>query len=336
MNSRIIGVGRYLPSRVVTTMESERIANFEKFGVKLGLCKMLTGCHERRYSEPDEYCSDIAAKAAEKAIENAQISRDEIDAVIFCSVSQDFAEPATVNVVMDLLGIDKAFGFDVKNACNAFLSGLDIADSLIKTNKARYVLVVSGEALSKWVSYEFEDKNDMINRAPVTFSIGDGGGAIILGGTDEEGVGFVKGIFETFPKYWNNNVVWGGGVRFPHSPEKMFIPGTTKVIIDEQRNLGKHLLPLLSSEVGWDFTKDIDHYVPTQVAKWINQSMSKELNFPMEKIVQVVEKYGNVGASNIPIALVELIESGKLKRGDKLLMTGVGVGINIASVAMVY
>ena len=64
--------------------------------------------------------------------------------------------------------------------------------------------------------------------------------------------------------------------------------------------------------------------------------MSKELNFPMEKIVQVVEKYGNVGASNIPIALVELIESGKLKRGDKLLMTGVGVGINIASVAMVY
>ena len=336
MNSRIIGVGRYLPSRVVTTMESERLANFEKFGVKLGLCKMLTGCHERRYSEPDEYCSDIAAKAAEKAIENAQISRDEIDAVIFCSVSQDFAEPATVNVVMDLLSIDNAFGFDVKNACNAFLSGLDIADSLIKTNKARYVLVVSGEALSKWVSYEFEDKNDMINRAPVTFSIGDGGGAIILGGTDEEGVGFVKGIFETFPKYWNNNVVWGGGVRFPHSPEKMFIPGTTKVIIDEQRNLGKHLLPLLSSEVGWDFTKDIDHYVPTQVAKWINQSMSKELNFPMEKIVQVVEKYGNVGASNIPIALVELIESGKLKRGDKLLMTGVGVGINIASVAMVY
>ena len=71
MNSRIIGVGRYLPSRVVTTMESERLANFEKFGVKLGLCKMLTGCHERRYSEPDEYCSDIAAKAAEKAIENA-------------------------------------------------------------------------------------------------------------------------------------------------------------------------------------------------------------------------------------------------------------------------
>ncbi|HBM7176462.1 ketoacyl-ACP synthase III [Enterococcus faecium] len=336
MNSRIIGVGRYLPNRVIKTIESERYANFEKFGVKLGLCKMLTGCEERRYSDTEEYSSDIAAKAAKKAIENAHIDKKEIDAVIFCSVSQDFAEPATVNVVMDLLGIKNAYGFDIKNACNAFLSGLDIADSLIKTNKAKYVLVVSGEALSKWVSYDFKDKNDMLNRAPVTFSIGDGGGAIILGETKEEGTGIIKGIFETFPEYWNNNVVWGGGVRFPHSPEKMFIPGTTKVIIDEQRNLGKHLLPLLSSEVGWDFTKDIDYYVPTQVAKWINQSMSKELNFPIEKIVQVVEKYGNVGASNIPIALVEIIESGKLKRGDKILMTGVGVGINIGTIAMVY
>lgn len=336
MNSRIIGVGRYLPEKVVTTIESERLANFEKFGVKTGLCSMLTGCNERRHSTEHEYCSDIAAKAAEKAIENAQIDRNKIDAVIFCSVSQDFAEPATVNVVMDLLNIRSAYGFDVKNACNAFLSGLDIADSLIKTNKAEYVLVVSGEALSKWVSYHFDDKNDMINRAPVTFSIGDGGGAIILGKSEEEGVGIVKCIFETFPQYWNNNVVWGGGVRYPHDPSKMFIPGTTKVIVDEQRNLGKHLLPLLSSQIGWDFTKDVDHYIPTQVAKWINQSMSQELGFPMEKIVQVVEKYGNVGASNIPIALVEIIESGKLKRGDKVLMTGVGVGINIGTIAMIY
>lgn len=336
MNSRIIGVGRYLPEKVVTTIESERLANFEKFGVKTGLCSMLTGCNERRHSTEHEYCSDIAAKAAEKAIENAQIDRNKIDAVIFCSVSQDFAEPATVNVVMDLLNIRSAYGFDVKNACNAFLSGLDIADSLIKTNKAEYVLVVSGEALSKWVSYHFDDKNDMINRAPVTFSIGDGGGAIILGKSEEEGAGIVKCIFETFPQYWNNNVVWGGGVRYPHDPSKMFIPGTTKVIVDEQRNLGKHLLPLLSSQIGWDFTKDVDHYIPTQVAKWINQSMSQELGFPMEKIVQVVEKYGNVGASNIPIALVEIIESGKLKRGDKVLMTGVGVGINIGTIAMIY
>lgn len=336
MNSRIIGVGRYLPEKIVTTMESEKLAEFEKFGVKTGICKMLTGCEQRRHSAENEYCSDIAAKAAEKAIENAKIDRNKIDAVIFCSVSQDFAEPATVNVVMDLLNIHNAYGFDVKNACNAFLSGLDIADSLIKTNKAEYVLVVSGEALSKWVSYHFDDKNDMINRAPVTFSIGDGGGAIILGKSDEEGAGIVKGIFETFPQYWDNNVVWGGGVRYPHDPSKMFIPGTTKVIVDEQRNLGKHLLPLLSAQIGWDFTKDIDHYIPTQVAKWINQSMSQELGFPMEKIVQVVEKYGNVGASNIPIALVEIIESGKLKRGDKVLMTGVGVGINIGTIAMIY
>lgn len=88
----------------------------------------------------------------------------------------------------------------------------------------------------------------MINRTPVTFSIGDGGGAVILGQSETDGI--VRGIFETFPQYWDNNVVWGGCVRYPQDANKMFIPGTTKVIVDKQRNLGKHLLPLLSSQLG--------------------------------------------------------------------------------------
>ncbi len=337
MKSKIVGVGRYFPSRIVTSEEAEEMANFKKDGVKKGLCKMLTGCEERRYAAEEEFSSDIAAMAGKAALENSGVEPGEIDAVIFCSVSHDFAEPATVNVVMDAMGIDHAFGFDVKNACNAFISGMDIADGFIQSGKARCVLVVSGEALSKWVSYDFEDREDLLMRAPVTLSIGDGGGAVVMKQSEEESEsGIVKGLFRTAPQYWNNNVVWGGGVRYPRDPSKMFIPGTTKVIVDKQRDLWKEFMPIMKEEIGWDLSTEVDCYVPTQVAKWINYSMSKELNFPMEKIIQVVHKFGNVGASNIPIGLVEAVETGKLKRGDKVLMSGVGVGINIGSMAMVY
>ncbi|KEI90258.1 3-oxoacyl-ACP synthase [Clostridium botulinum B2 433] len=335
MRSRIKGVGRYLPNRIVTSEEAEELAGFKKLGVRKGLCKMLTGCEERRYSDTNEYSSHIAAKAAIDAMKKSGVSSDEVDALIFCSVSQDFAEPATANVVMDLLNIKNAFGFDVKNACNAFLTGIDIADSLIKTGKADIVLVVSGEALSKWINFKFESKEELIRRAPVTLSIGDGGGAFIMEREEDDNKGIVKGIFRTYAEYWNNNVVWGGGVRFPRDSDKMYIPGTTKIIIDEQRNLGKNLLPILEREVGWNFQKDVDCYIPTQVAKWINKSMSNELSFPIEKIIQVVDKFGNVGASNIPIATYEAIMDGRLKTGSKTLMSGVGVGINIATIAVI-
>lgn len=339
MNIVVKGIGGYVPDRVVTSAEAEELANFSKYGVRNGLCKMLTGCEERRYSAPDEYSSDIAAKAGARAIKDAGLMANDIDAVIYASVTHDFAEPATVNVVMDLLDIRKAYGFDVKNACNAFLSAMDLADSLIKTRKAETILVVAGEALSKWLNYEFDSKDDLLQRAPVTLSVGDGGGAFVLAQSDESDdntSGILGGIFKTIPEYWNNNVVWGGGVRFPHDNNKMFIPGTTKTIIDKQRNLSKELMPVLQNGLGWDFCSDIDCYIPTQVAKWLNKSMADELGFPIEKIVEVVHKFGNMGAANIPIATCEAVRMGMLSRGDKVLMAGVGVGINIGAIAMVY
>ena len=150
MSTWIKGIGGYLPERVVTSEELEEMAGYKDHGVKLGLCKMLTGCASRHWAAKEELCSDIAARAGEIAMKEAGVEPQDVDAILFTSVTQDFVEPATANVVADKLNIRNGFAFDVKNACNAFLSGVDIADSFIATGKAETVLVVSGECLSKW------------------------------------------------------------------------------------------------------------------------------------------------------------------------------------------
>lgn len=128
-------------------------------------------------------------------------------------------------MVADKLDIRNAYVFDVKNACNAFMSGVDLADSLIKTGKAETILVTSGEALSKWIRRGFDSKEELMEKAPVTLSMGDAGGAYILQAGENTERGVNKTYFHTFTDMWNNNVVWGGGTMFPRDPDKMFIPG---------------------------------------------------------------------------------------------------------------
>lgn len=185
MRTYIAGVGRYMPERIVTSEDLERQAGYERFGLKIGLCRMLSGCVTRHYAADDEACSDLAAKAGKIALQRAGLSPDEVDAVLFCSVTQDFAEPATANVVAYQLGIDNGFAFDVKNACNAFIQGVDIADSLIKSGKAKTVLVTSGEVLSRWIKQEYDDAEELKQAAPVVLTMGDAGGAFVMRASDD-------------------------------------------------------------------------------------------------------------------------------------------------------
>ena len=230
MSTWIKGIGGYLPERVVTSEELEEMAGYKDHGVKLGLCKMLTGCASRHWAAKEELCSDIAARAGEIAMKEAGVEPQDVDAILFTSVTQDFVEPATANVVADKLNIRNGFAFDVKNACNAFLSGVDIADSFIATGKAETVLVVSGECLSKWTKLRYDSKEELIQRAPVALSVGDGGGAFLLQKSSDDQRGIHTSWFKTIPEIWNNNVIWGGGVAFPGDPDKMYVPGTTKAL----------------------------------------------------------------------------------------------------------
>ena len=341
--AQLIAVGRYMPERIVTSEEVEEMAHFSKFGLKSGLVTMLTGCETRHYAAEGEYSSDIAAKAGYDALQRAGVEASEVDALLFCSVTHDFVEPATANVVADKLGVRNAFVFDIKNACNAFMSGVDVADSLIKTGKAETVLVVSGEALSRWVKFDYESKEELMMRAPVTLSLGDGGGAFLLRVSDNQERGIEQTYFHTYSDLWNHNVVWGGGVIYPRDGEKMYVPGTTKAIVDKQKEIYTNLLPKIRASFGMSFV-DADCIIPTQVAKWLIYSaadtFSKEFGLPpqvfVDKTISVVDKYGNVGSSNVPITAYEALASGRVKAGSKAFCIGVGVGITEGIMSLTF
>jgi 3-oxoacyl-(acyl-carrier-protein) synthase III len=334
MRTTIAGMGIYLPQDVYTSEEIEERAGYKHLGVRTGLCRMLTGCVSRHYAATNELSSDLAALAGREALANAAIRPEDVDALIFCSVTHDFAEPATANVVADKLDIRNAYAFDIKNACNAFLSGMDVADSLIRTGKAQTVLVVSGEALSKWSKFNYDNKEELLERAPVALSVGDGGGAFVMRPCESPNRGIVKTRFVTIPELWNNNVIWGGGVAFPGDPEKMYIPGTTKKLMEMHGSVVTHFIPQFLASVGWE-VGDIDAIIPSQVAKWINRNIEKTLGVKDDAIVQIVEDTGNVGACNIPLATYRGWKAGKIETGSKVIMLGGAVGANIGAICLV-
>lgn len=333
MSTIIKGIGAYLPERVVTSAEIEEMAGYKDHGVKIGLCKMLTGCESRHWAAEGELCSDIAARAGEIAMKHAGVAPSDVDAILFTSVTQDFAEPATANVVADKLNIRNGFAFDVKNACNAFLSGVDIADSFIATGKAETVLVVSGECLSKWTKLHYDSKEELVQRAPVALSVGDGGGAFLLQKSTDENRGIRKSWFKTMPEIWNNNVIWGGGVAFPGDPDKMYVPGTTKVLTDAAVE-APTAIPKILAATGWTLD-DLDYIVPTQVAKWIVAHISKAMQFDLHKFVEIVKDCGNMGATNVPLAAYRAMQDGRLHEGSKILMVGGAVGANVGMMTAV-
>ncbi len=336
MRSVITGMGMYLPEQVFTSDEVELRAGYEKFGIRTGLVKMLTGCASRHYAAEGEYSSHIAARAGQAAMDDAGIIPADIDAVLFCSITQDFAEPATVNVVMDMLDIRNAYSFDIKNACNAFLSGLDVADSLIASGKVENVLLVSGEALSRWTKFDYDDKEELLRRGPAALSVGDGGGAFVVSRApeDDDSHGIVATSFHTIPAVWNNNVIWGGGVMYPHAADKLCIPGTTKALIDMHQDVSRTYVPPVLERSGW-VKEDVDCVLVSQVAKWITKSIRSIVGVKKEVMPEIVETVGNVGAANIPIMGCEARRLGILKPGSKTLMLGGAVGANVGVISVI-
>ncbi|HAG14380.1 MAG TPA: ketoacyl-ACP synthase III [Ruminococcus sp.] len=323
-------MGKYLPETVYTSEEIEERAGFKRLGIKLGLVKMLTGCETRHYAAENEWCSDLAAKAGAAAIEDAGLTPADIDAVIFGAITRDFAEPATVNRVVQLLGIPNCYAFDIFNACNAFIGGVDLADSLIKTGKAENVLVVCGEILSRWTKFDYTDKDELLMRAPVALSVGDGAGAFVISKVNEsDGDSRILATkFKTLPDLWEHGVIWGGGVIYPHASDKLFVPGTVKALTDLHPEIAKTIVPEMLERSGWT-VDDIDCFLPTQIANWVVKNARQILGAKEDQFYEVIKHTGNVGACNIPLTSCFAKEAGKIRKGSKIMMIGGAAGMSI-------
>ncbi len=332
MQTKISGMGMYLPEQIYTSEEVEEKAGFSRLGAKKGLVRMLTGCETRHYAAEDEWCSDIAAKAGMEAIRDAGMDPQDIDAVIFGAITRDFAEPATVNRVIDILGIKDCYGFDIFNACNAFIGGIDLADSLIKTGKAEHVLVTCGEVLSRWTKFDYTDKEELLMRAPVSLSVGDGGGAFVISGTtDEDDSRIIDTKFRSIANLWEHGVIWGGGVVYPKSSDRLFVPGTVKALTDQHKEVATEFVKPMLEKNHWS-VDDVDCFLPTQIANWVVKNARIALNAREDQFYEVIKTTGNVGACNIALTTCMAKEAGKIGQGSRVAMVGGAAGMNIGAI----
>lgn len=338
--TRILSISYYVPEQIVKTIDIEKKLQFkERFGLPYGLLAKMTGCKEHREARGKLDASDLAAFAAKKAIEQAKISPDSIDLLLFCACDHDIDEPATVNVVAEKLGLKKVSAFDVKNACNSFLNGLDIADAMIKSGKAQMVLVTTGEVITNWVCYNIRSRDELKYKA-AGLTLGDGGAGAIVAPSDSDGRGILFSCFETYGEYWKIATVMAGGTMYPRCPEESD-SDVTYFLSDSEKILELALekippvMEKVMAKVGWS-PEDVDLVLGHQVTIKIMRDILNRVGIPFEKTVVTVDHYGNTGAASIPIALCTALEQGRLKPGMKILLVGGASGFSAGVIAMVW
>jgi 3-oxoacyl-[acyl-carrier-protein] synthase-3 len=301
------------------------------------MIERLTGCREHREVSSDFNASDLAVAASRQALERANITQGEIDLLIFCACSQDITEPATANIIQEKIGATNAQVLDIKNACNSFINGLDIAESMIITGKSHNALVCSGEVLSRYVDFNIKTRKDLELRA-AGLTLGDGGGAVVLqeNGLNEHGI---KGSrFISDGAQWRLAVVTAGGTMYPRAPVD---PSLTYFQSDSERiiALARERVPIVIrgvlEEVGWK-PEDVDLVIPHQVTVRIIKEISATVGIEFEKNIITLDRYGNTAAASIPIAMNHALESKRLQPGMKILLVGGAAGFSAGAIALTW
>lgn len=332
--AKIIGSGMYIPEKLVTSEELEKQLRFEELGVRKGTIRLLNGVETRHFAADDENASDLAAKASKNAIEMAGIDAEEIDLLIFAAISQDFLEPATANSVQNKVGAINAKCFDVKNACNAFITAMEIANAYICSGNVKTVLIACGEVMHKYIKMDYETK-DEICETNATLGFGDGGGAVILRATSDEGYGMVT-RFETNGIYWNEGVIWGGGSMYMAAPDKFTMKNIDPLMV--QKNTIRAAKFYFDSMRKTNIkVEDTDLFITTQMGKYKILQLADVLKIPHEKMVLQCEELGNTAAASMPIALCRALKSGKLSldSGQRIVFFGAANGLTLGYASLV-
>lgn len=320
--SKILGLGHYVPSKVVTNDDLAQM-----FDTSDEWIQQRTGIKERRFIEHSGIGpSDLAVPAVKMACEKAGVALEEIDAIIFATLSPDHDFPGSGCFLADKLDIHGVPALDVRNQCSGFLYSLQIADAWIRCGMYRRVLIVGGEVHS--TGLDLSDKG-----RDVAVLFGDGAACAILGPTDE---GEEPGVIDVEVH------ADGAGARllWIEAPASSQMPRITHEMIDEGKIWpamnGKQVfrwattnLPVVIRSVlertGVSLS-EIDLFVPHQANKRINEFIGQKLEFPADKVVHNIERYGNTTAASIPLGLSEAIEQGRAKKGDLVLFAAFGAG----------
>lgn len=337
MGTIIAGVGKYVPDQVVPTDSiQEWLKLKERFGIPLGMIERLTGVRERRMAADGEASSDMAVRASREAIRLAGMRPEDIDTIIFAAASQDVGEPATANIVQEKLGAVNAHVFDAKNACNSFVNALDIMDAFIQTGRSRVGLVASGEVITRFVKWDIDSK-ESLKRFMAGLTLGDGGGAMVLRGSNGpfDGRGIQGASFLTDGSQWRLATITAGGNLQPNfDPKEVFFASNGA----ELDKLAGKYIPLtmnrLLGRLGWEL-EEVDLVISHQYTENTIIKVAQNMHFPLSKCMLTVRKYGNTASASIPIALSEAIEEGWVGPGSKILLVGGAAGFSAGVVGIV-
>jgi 3-oxoacyl-[acyl-carrier-protein] synthase-3 len=319
MKAKIIGTGSYVPTRVLTNTELERmVATSDAWVVD------RTGIRERRIAAPDEACSDLATIAAQRALEAAGISASELDMILLATCTGDSPLPSTACRVQFRLGATRAAACDLSAACTGFVYALSVGEAYIRSG-LRHVLVIGSEVMSMLM--DWTDRTTCV-------LFGDGAGAVVLAPSDDES-GILSSHLHSDGNLWDLICVPGGGSRTPPS-DKMVAEGlqfmkmkgneTFKVAVKSLEDVAREALEANNLKV-----EDVALFVPHQANARIIKAVATRLGLPMEKVAMNLDRYGNTSAASIPLALDEAVRAGRVQRGDIVLLEAFGGGLTWAS-----
>ena len=322
MYASLKSIGGYAPSRVLSNLDLEKMVETSDEWIE-----KRTGIKERRIAAAEEATSDLGVRAAEKAIERAGIAKEEIDLIICATLSPDYlCMPSTACVIAGKLGINDVMAFDVSAACSGFVYMLSMAKAFIESGAKKNILLIGAEKISSLVDYE--DRGTCI-------LFGDGAGAAIIGTTEDKNEAILDIHASADGRYGDLLITPGCGSKYPCSQETL--DNKLNYIKMQGNDVYKVAVKTLTNDV-IEILKNnnisasqIDHFIPHQANMRIIEAVRTKLDFPLEKTILTVAKYGNTSAASIPMAINDAYEEGRIKKGDLMLLDAFGGGFTWAS-----
>ncbi len=319
----ILGTGTALPEKVVTNHDLEKLVDTTDQWIT-----ERTGIKERRQAGPTETTSSLSVRAARQALEMAGITPKDLELIICSTISPDMPLPSTAAFIQRELGTPACCAFDLAAACSGFLFGMTVAEQFIKGGKARYVLVVGAELLSRYLDYK--------DRATCVI-FGDGVAAGVLGSVQPP-AGILAAEMYTDGQFADQLYIPAGGSVKPASCEtvqarehyiKMRGNELFKVAVRSMEDVSRRVL-----EKAKVCPEELSLFIPHQANQRITDAVRTRLNLSPEKVYSNISRVGNTSSASIPICLDECVRSGRIRKGDLILMAAFGAGVTWGAVLM--
>lgn len=325
--SRVAGIGSYLPEKVLSNFDLEKmVETSDQWIVE------RTGIERRHIAADEQATSDLSVHAALRALEDAKLKVEDIDMIIVGTVTGDHPMPSTACYVQSKLGAKNVMSFDLNAACTGFIYGVSIADQFIRTGMYKNILVIGAEVLSRYMNYK--DRETCI-------LFGDGAGAWVLSRAEAD----QPHVIESSHLHADGNLsellmLPSGGSRIPQTQDAldrglnfMTMKGR-EIFKNAVRTMAQCCQEALDhNQVTLD---QVDWVVPHQANKRIIEAVAGQFDFPMERVIVYVNETGNTSAASIPLAFDWAVKTGKIKRGQTILLTAFGAGLTSGSILLRY